>query len=205
MKLKRASLGLFLSTLVLLASCGPVPDAWVERLDIDIKDDLSGQVSFIILESNESISKSEDEKNTPFVDQIQTDWMKPCDVFKTQPYLAVGNARGFKATVNFASQGELMDAFTCIPILARWVKLHSLQVNESLLGTDYELQLEIFAPVYFHEVRVTLPGKIEQYKPTSLSEFYRFALPGIIEEGSGSVCGLSAFKEFPSTSPAMFS
>ncbi len=144
-----------------LAGCGPVPEVWVERLEVEVNEDLSGQVRLVVLESNRSIDQRKSEGMTPVIDTLFTEGIASCIDVRKQPYLVQEDAQGYRASVDFSTYGELEDALSCIPFLAQWVIFAPLQVNEDLLGVDYELRIELLVPELVRELRVGLPGRVD--------------------------------------------
>jgi hypothetical protein len=110
--------------------------------------------------------------------------------FDTDNYLKNGDAPGIVASAEFPSKEELVYALTCIPVLAQFATVHPLGVDQRPWGTSYEIQLDLAYPEAFHEVQITLPGKIRPgigAIPTGLSvETERIGTNRILYTISGS-------------------
>jgi hypothetical protein len=144
--------GVLAMSLVVLAGCYE----WVERLEIVVREDLSGNVSLVVLESYDDIEK-ETVSGQSSLDQDRH-LAESCG-FTTRDYLAHPGADGFVATNQFSDKDELDDSLTCLPVVALFASPHPPSVEKWPWGTSYRLQVDLRAG-FMHQVQITLPGRV---------------------------------------------
>ncbi|HSF81654.1 MAG TPA: hypothetical protein VLA49_10495 [Anaerolineales bacterium] len=171
MRVNIKRLALALIGLSLLITGCPVK---VERLQISVQEDLSSSVQIIFVESNGEYERQIEKGEQPDLENYKNK-LVDCD-FEIKDYNAKIDYKGYLAKAEFKSKGELEYAWTCIRELGLAVTLRPLKVTDGLFGTYYEIQIEINEPWFvtpdIHEVRVTLPGKMDLVTPDDYSEYY---------------------------------
>src|SRR5262245_45824391 len=105
------------------------------------------------------------------LDILRTEWAK-CQGVKVEPYYGplAGNHHRIIVTTNPSTGSDLEHALDCLagplpPALV--IKIHRPTMNEGLMGTDHELQIELAGELsyYIRQVKVSLPGKMESVPP----------------------------------------
>lgn len=170
MKLKVVYLIIGLSLTLVLGSCIPLS---VDKLEIQINQDLSSRVGFAAVEPQADIQNELKNKQPLTYETFRTETVQKTCGFQTQGNYFSPNGEGFYAWREFdstAATAGLEYALQCIPIIGQYIKIQPLRVNESLLGTEYEFQIEIYQVGIIREVQLSLPGKMELVDPISTGE-----------------------------------
>ena len=144
-----------------------------ERVQIAVHDDLSSTVQLILTQSQQSYDEQTKNQGTPELENAKNE-VSNCG-FSVKNNASRSDRYGIIATANFASKEELEFALSCIVWLSQLLTVQPLKVNEGLLGTDYELPLEVVDDCLIGagigEVRVTLPGNMELITPIAPATF----------------------------------
>ena len=150
---------IFLSLSFFLLTACTNPNIWVESIEIEVHDDLSSVVHFIVLQSSETISEETSDGGISTLDTFRNIFSETCEI-PSLPFEAAASAKGFSGSKEFQNKTDLVYAISCIPFLSQEITIEPLQVRADYFGTSYKLEIDICNPAFLRNLQITLPGRI---------------------------------------------